>query len=218
ARFQCPHRLPVLELESGEFVFSSNSASRYLFPPEDSCCQAVDYWLEWEASSLQPVLAFYLSTSSKVDSSIVKQLKELLSLLNSALSSKYLVGNNVSVADIAIWSTLFPLVTEMKYKKELLTEQIQLQNWYSHLQSLSQVKEALARLCPKQGLTAFQSVADATWYPANSIVTQSEKPSRAELLSVNSIDLGKTVLQEDLNPNLKASLKNPDQKGTGKNQ
>jgi hypothetical protein len=52
-RFQSPRRLPVLELDTGEFLFSANSASRLLFPPQQSSSAAVDQWLEWESSELQ---------------------------------------------------------------------------------------------------------------------------------------------------------------------
>lgn len=52
-RFQSPRRLPLLELNSGEFLFSTNSASRLLFPPLQSSVTAVDQWLEWESSQLQ---------------------------------------------------------------------------------------------------------------------------------------------------------------------
>jgi hypothetical protein len=54
-RFQSPHHLPVLELDTGEFLFSTNSASRLLFPPLQSSIVAVDQWLEWESSQLQVI-------------------------------------------------------------------------------------------------------------------------------------------------------------------
>lgn len=52
-RFQGPRRLPVLELDSGVTLFSSNIAAGYLLPPISEDAEAVDEWLEWEATKLQ---------------------------------------------------------------------------------------------------------------------------------------------------------------------
>ncbi|GFG40008.1 hypothetical protein Cfor_12981 [Coptotermes formosanus] len=188
-RFQSPCHLPVLELDSGEFLFSTNSASRLLFPPLQRSNVAVDQWLEWESSQLQPVLAFYLSTPTKPDTGVSTQLKELLTTLNSALSeSKFLVRDEVTVADVAVWSILFPLATGAKHQQKLLSEQSHVQRWYSHLSVQPQVKVAVDQLCPKVGMDAYHSLADATWYPVNAVPSQMEKVSQPRLPSVNSLD------------------------------
>ncbi|XP_069704036.1 methionine--tRNA ligase, cytoplasmic isoform X2 [Periplaneta americana] len=189
ARFQSPRRLPVLELDSGDRLFSSNSASCFLFPPQQSSRVLVDQWLEWEATQLQPVLAFFLGATSKADVKLSTQLKDLLSFLNSALSGKtFLFGENVTVADVAIWSSLFPLATETKHQKEFLSEQTHVQRWFTHLFSQPQVKEAVEKLCPKAGMEAYRSLTNVTWYPINVINSLPETAPQPRLHSVTSID------------------------------
>jgi hypothetical protein len=56
-RFQSPKRLPVLELESGEHLFSSNAASYFIFPPPKENWTEVNKWLKWESTELMVGLA-----------------------------------------------------------------------------------------------------------------------------------------------------------------
>jgi glutathione S-transferase len=46
----------------------------------------------------------------------------------------------VSVADVAVWSLLFPLATGAKHQQELLSEQSHVQRWFSHLGIQPEVK------------------------------------------------------------------------------
>lgn len=187
--FQSPRRLPVLELDTGEFLFSANSASRLLFPPQQSSNVVIDQWLEWESSELQPVLACYLSATSKPDAGVSKQLKEHLTTLNSALSGKkFLTGEGVSVADVAIWSILFLLATGAKHQQEQLSEHSHVQRWFSHLSVQPEVQVAVDQLCPKVGIDAYQSMANATWYPVNAVLSYMEKVPHPRIPSVNSLD------------------------------
>jgi len=46
----------------------------------------------------------------------------------------------VTVADVAVWSILFPLATGTKLQQELLSEQTYVQHWFAHLSVQPQVK------------------------------------------------------------------------------
>lgn len=48
--------------------------------------------------------------------------------------------DEVTVADVAVWSILFPLATGAKHQQKLLSEQSHVQRWYSHLSVQPQVK------------------------------------------------------------------------------
>jgi glutathione S-transferase len=46
----------------------------------------------------------------------------------------------VSVADVAVWSVLFLLATGAKHHQELLSEQSHVQSWFSHLRLQPEVQ------------------------------------------------------------------------------
>jgi len=48
--------------------------------------------------------------------------------------------DGVTVADVAVWSILFPLATGVKHQQELLSEQSHVHRWYSHLNVQPEVK------------------------------------------------------------------------------
>jgi len=48
--------------------------------------------------------------------------------------------DGVTVADVAVWSILFPLATGVKHQQELLSEQSHVHRWYSHLSVQPEVK------------------------------------------------------------------------------
>jgi len=48
---------------------------------------------------------------------------------------------------------------------------------------------AVEQLCPKVGLDAYHSLANATWYPVNAVLSQMERVSDSRLGSVNSLDV-----------------------------
>lgn len=48
---------------------------------------------------------------------------------------------------------------------------------------------AVEQLCPKVGLDAYHSLANATWYPVNAVLSQMERVSNSQRGSVNSLDV-----------------------------
>lgn len=95
-----PKHLPYLQLQEARFLFVSNAAARYLFPPQASEETLVDEFLEWESTKLSLSLAG-LGGGAKIE--VVKNsLASLLKKLESALTNKkFLV--NVSVCVNNFW-------------------------------------------------------------------------------------------------------------------
>ncbi|XP_049942399.1 methionine--tRNA ligase, cytoplasmic isoform X1 [Schistocerca serialis cubense] len=178
-------RLPTFQLESGTTLFSANSAARLLVPPKNEDGLWVDQWLEWEATKLQPVIVNCLTTMKSA--ALSTQLNDLLTTLDGALSTKgYLVHSSVTVADICIWSTIFPLAADAKLSSDWLNGKKHLLQWFAKLKEQDHIKEAVGLLKLKPGLPAIQSLNDASWFPLQA--TQCEVQPRPELISTSSTE------------------------------
>jgi hypothetical protein len=57
---------------------------------------------------------------------------------------------------------------------------------------------AVDRLCPKVGIDAYHSLANATWYPVNSVVSYMEKVPHPRIPSVNSVDVSLQIVTTGL--------------------
>ncbi|XP_067003701.2 methionine--tRNA ligase, cytoplasmic [Anabrus simplex] len=184
----CLGRLPVLQLDSGKVVFSSNESARLLLPPVDKNEVAVDQWLEWETAYLEPLLANCLSCTNKPDPALRSQLVNLLIELDEALIGKqFLIESSVSVADIVIWCALFPVVTESRLRQDWLADRSNIVSWFLNLQSQPHVKSAVERICPKSGIAAHQSLTACRWFP--SVPVQPVDKQRVQLQSTSSLDV-----------------------------
>ncbi|XP_046664099.1 LOW QUALITY PROTEIN: methionine--tRNA ligase, cytoplasmic-like [Homalodisca vitripennis] len=159
----CIKRLPLLEVSPGDILFSTNAASYFLYPPPERLEVAVDNWLDWEAVHLQPSILRCIDSKGL----FTEPLQSHLTLLDNALKkSKCLVKDEVSVADIVIWSTTFPLFTEEKFKPQLIDLKA-LGEWFSTIQKLAQVQASLDKLKPEGGMVSLQSISCTTWYPSS---------------------------------------------------
>ena len=69
-------RLPVLELDDGTRIFSSNAAARFLFSINKKIVQEVDMWLKWDSVTLQPAL-FSFNPEKPSDSKFFQLLEQL---------------------------------------------------------------------------------------------------------------------------------------------
>lgn len=116
----------------------------------------VESWLTYGITNIEvPVLALKTaaaSTSTKAPTdliaSIKKDLTHALSVINSHLkSSKYMVGDDVTIADIALVCALREAAASYLWDASSVDEQqINLVRWYSSIHSLDFFKEALAML------------------------------------------------------------------------
>ncbi|XP_077996837.1 methionine--tRNA ligase, cytoplasmic-like isoform X2 [Glandiceps talaboti] len=173
--FLTKNKLPVLELDEGELLFSSNGITRYILSKGDKDINdiKVDEWLEWESSQLQPVLLPYLvgkATKSKQDTSC---LSGVLSYLNSALKGKKsLVQDTLSAADIVVWSALYPL---MEDNEVLHSQNASLSEWFNELQKLQAFQAAVTMVTKGNGVKAFnESIVSQPI--TNAVIVDARKP------------------------------------------
>ena len=109
-------QVPVVVLDDGRPLAQSNAILRYLalgsrFIPSDAYEAAkVDEWLFWEQYSHEPTVAVARSrvryngqTYATLDADLVARANKALDRLEQALAgSTFLVGNTMSIADIAL--------------------------------------------------------------------------------------------------------------------
>ncbi|XP_060596345.1 methionine--tRNA ligase, cytoplasmic-like [Ruditapes philippinarum] len=138
-KYLSERRLPVLEVHPDKFLFSCNAAARFLLSDvvvEDNE-SAVDQWLDWESACLFPSVFSYLLTSvekNKTDDSLIQNVKSHIKHLDTELKGKeYIAGEQLTVADIAIFATLYPAFSGKLAIKGFGTEFPAAQKWLSAL-------------------------------------------------------------------------------------
>ncbi|XP_077996751.1 methionine--tRNA ligase, cytoplasmic-like isoform X1 [Glandiceps talaboti] len=147
--------LPVLSVNKDEFIHGRNVITRYILKKGQKDIEdvKVDEWLAWEESHLQPGIQPYLvalATSSQGD---VSSLSSVLSHLNKELDGKkYLVKDAVSVADVVIWSALYPVITGNSQIQSLYSA---LFKWFTELENLTAFKAAVAKTTSGKGVKVF---------------------------------------------------------------
>lgn len=134
---EVPH-LPILKLDCGTEIFSSNAAVKYLLPTQDNV-HVLDEWLEWSTTRLAPVLAHNMAGGHRADPNARPILNQLVKTLNDTLSkSLYLTGAKLTGADIAVWSLLAPDGT-LKGAHDIDSLLI----WYKKISEMPEVIDAL---------------------------------------------------------------------------
>ncbi|XP_014259531.1 methionine--tRNA ligase, cytoplasmic isoform X2 [Cimex lectularius] len=161
-RFQCPKKLPVLELPSGYSIFSSNVACSYLFRPPKKLEVATTEWLTWDTVKLQPLIPFIGTKTEPTD-----KIEFVLTELNNTLNIKqYLVSDQLTSADICVCFTLYPLLFDEKLGKQFLLNRQNILKWSKHVLTLDQVKSASKKFEVKSGEEALLSVTNSSWFPS----------------------------------------------------
>ncbi|KAK9508152.1 hypothetical protein O3M35_007875 [Rhynocoris fuscipes] len=194
-RFQCPRRLPVLFTDHGDNLFSSNVASNFLFRPCLNLVKEVDKWLLWDGTKLQPMLV-QLTGKSNVDSLVKDLLQELEESLN---GKEFLVNNILTVADVCIWGTLYPLITDNNLCHKFIADKPNIKSWWSKLNEREEWKVAQDRLKLKSGMTALQSVAASCWYLELPDIHQASSVNENKLVnSVGSMKLESNAVENNV--------------------
>lgn len=130
--------LPILKLDCGTEIFSSNAAVKYLLPAQENVA-ALEEWLEWSSTRLAPVLAHNMAAGHRADPNARPILNQLVKTLNDTLSkSLYLTGTKLTSADVAVWSLLAPDGT-LKGAHDIDSLLI----WYKKISELPEVVDAL---------------------------------------------------------------------------
>lgn len=136
-------QLPYLVANSDREYFIPNAAIWYLLEPSDEISEKVTELLELEAIALSPSLAFIFGGNSKSDK-IKGIIKSSLDTINLEIKDKlFLIGDSVSIADIAIFSTLYPLYKSEKLFKEYLANMANIVQWIKSLEEKPEIKDAL---------------------------------------------------------------------------
>jgi len=114
--------LPVLHVEGSKLFLAGPSAIFLLQEGgllKDEEIHEAESWLEWEATSLYPVIVSLLQHKQGGDKTMIAQVKSLTQVVETVLSKQeFISGASLSVADILIWCDLYPIVTDAKLKKE----------------------------------------------------------------------------------------------------
>ncbi|KAJ7317670.1 hypothetical protein JRQ81_003832 [Phrynocephalus forsythii] len=160
--------LPVLRLESGSFLFSTNAICQYFFrlsgkETSDFDQQQSDltsHLFEWEATELEPALsaALYLHVvQGKKGEEVWGIVKKPLNYIDQTLNKKgtsYLVGDAESAVDVALWGSLFPLLRDGSF---LADELKALWRWFQNMNAKEHCKKAVEAIWTSKGLVELKA-------------------------------------------------------------
>ncbi|XP_036025426.1 methionine--tRNA ligase, cytoplasmic isoform X1 [Onychomys torridus] len=153
-------KVPVLQLNSGNYLFSTSAICRYFFllsgwEQDDLTNQ----WLEWEATELQPVLSAALHclvVQGKREEDVLGPLRRALAHIDHSLSRQncpFLAGDTESLADIVLWGALYPLLQDPAYLPEELGA---LRSWFQTLSTQEPCQRAAESVLKQQGVLALR--------------------------------------------------------------
>uniref|UniRef100_A0A8C3W7Z9 Methionine--tRNA ligase, cytoplasmic n=1 Tax=Catagonus wagneri TaxID=51154 RepID=A0A8C3W7Z9_9CETA len=153
-------KVPVLQLDSGNYLFSASAICRYFFllsgwEQDDLTNQ----WLEWEATELQPALSaalYYLVVQGKKGEDVLGPVRRALTHIDHSLSRRscpFLAGETESLADIVLWGALYPLLQDPSYLPEELGA---LHSWFQTLSSQEPCQRAVETVLKQQGVLALR--------------------------------------------------------------
>lgn len=136
--------LPCLVVDSEETIFIPNAAIWWLVPPKEEHKGKVREILELEATVLSPFLALLLGNNFKSEK-IKKSILSAIDYFNANLGGvDFLVENVLTIADIAVFSTLYPLFQSEKLLKEFLSSAVNITAWLHRLEVLPEFKDAIS--------------------------------------------------------------------------
>ncbi|OAD60119.1 Methionine--tRNA ligase, cytoplasmic [Eufriesea mexicana] len=190
-------RLPSIELSSGLVLFSTNAAMQLIAPSSEELTFINNKWLEWEISQLQPAIAFYGSTG--IYKTTQKScLWSLLEKLNNELKdSKYLIKDDLSLADVCIWVTLWSTILVTEIGNELCKEYLSIKDWLSNIEILPVIQDAIKEYKFERGLKAIFSIQAVSWFPINNIIPNFQRSKLTDLSPTKEKE-AETVSQEEI--------------------
>lgn len=197
--FACSSKLPVLEVKQGNFLFSPNTAAKYIFLKANKAIDedAENTVLDWECTELLPLAAAYLLGQGKRDQTIIKKLAAALQHLDILLGkTTYLTGDKLSVSDVCVFSTLVPLLGQKSC--DLLTEKRNVQRWCQDMNRNPAVQTVLQEFTSTASAQEdFKaSLNSQTFTPVTAVTTTREEKSTEEASSEDQAT--EKVSQEDV--------------------
>ncbi|XP_050300955.1 methionine--tRNA ligase, cytoplasmic [Anthonomus grandis grandis] len=161
-----PYFLPYITLNNLEKIFMPNAALWLLYPPKPDLIEKVREILELDSTILAPFLASILGNNNKSETlrnSIIQGLQKIDGLL----SGKEFLFNEFSIADIALFSTLYPMAKSDKLSKEYLVNFPHIKKWIGQLALLTEFQNAISQIFPKKeliGSTSYQTLFQSSKY------------------------------------------------------
>nr|XP_033791943.1 methionine--tRNA ligase, cytoplasmic isoform X2 [Geotrypetes seraphini] len=173
-------RLPALKLDSGNVLFSANAICQFFFlslgeEPNDSTNQ----WLEWEATQLQPVVLvalYHHVVQGKKGEEVLGTIRKQLTYIDDSLAQNgkpYLTDDRESVADVVLWGTLYPLISDSSC---FLEELKSFQRWFQQMNLLEPCIKAVEFMLKGKGCQVFKSHLQKRPFPVITL----EKPASDE--------------------------------------
>lgn len=151
--------------------------------------QVDEQLLEFECNNLYPLVVSLLTSTSTgkqgPDSSLVTNLKACLASLESRLgSSDHLsTGSQIGVEDLLIWCDLYPVMTDVKLKKEVEGKLCKLSAWWNKLAKLKSFAVSISKF--GQGLEGCRSSVNSLYSQARlsggKAVVQSQESAGASI-------------------------------------
>nr|CAD7425271.1 unnamed protein product [Timema monikensis] len=133
----------------------------------------------------KPLVASISNLTTKLDTSVQNNTVKKLRLLDTALEGKQFIdGDGISVADIAVWCTLYSVVTEPKLRQSWLADTANILSWFTCLQGLEHFQSAVSAIKVKAGVAAYKQFLAATWLPSNTAGGEKDHPKLTTLTSV----------------------------------
>ncbi|GFH28719.1 uncharacterized protein HaLaN_27258, partial [Haematococcus lacustris] len=156
-----------LRVTNGATVSEPNAIAK-LLGPEPSNAEAavlIHSWLEWDVSTLQP--ATLLSVGSQQAPALAAALNHLTSCLSS-LSGPWLLGEQLSVSDVVVYSTLLPLLLHPIPAADLAAQHSTAHTYLTRVGASDAVRSAQEKLLADVGAPALKTVfeQDAAQYQA----------------------------------------------------
>ncbi|XP_012632540.2 methionine--tRNA ligase, cytoplasmic isoform X1 [Microcebus murinus] len=198
-------KVPVLQLDSGNYLFSTSSICRYFFllsgwEQDDLTNQ----WLEWEATELQPALSaalYCLVVQGKKGEDVLGPVRRALTHIDHSLSRQncpFLAGETESLADIVLWGALYPLLQDPAYLPEELGA---LHSWFQTLSTQEPCQRAAETVLKQQGVLALRPYLQKQPQPSppdESAVTNEPEEEELATLSEEEIAMAVTAWEKGL--------------------
>uniref|UniRef100_A0A2K5YZ95 methionine--tRNA ligase n=1 Tax=Mandrillus leucophaeus TaxID=9568 RepID=A0A2K5YZ95_MANLE len=198
-------KVPVLQLDSGNYLFSTSAICRYFFllsgwEQDDLTNQ----WLEWEATELQPALSaalYYLVVQGKKGEDVLGSVRRALTHIDHSLSRQncpFLAGETESLADIVLWGALYPLLQDPAYLPEELSA---LHSWFQTLSTQEPCQRAAETVLKQQGVLALRPYLQKQPQPSPAegrAVTNEPEEEELATLSEEEIAMAVTAWEKGL--------------------
>ncbi|XP_071990991.1 methionine--tRNA ligase, cytoplasmic isoform X2 [Engystomops pustulosus] len=186
-------KLPALELNNGNYLFSANAICRYFSLAAGKDLDDLNnQWLEWEATELQPVISAalyaHIVQGKKKEETLVTVGKQLGYISQSLSKKPYLTGDALSVADIVVWGAIFPFITDASTLSEDLSS---LKNWFKKVTELDPCQKAAESILKGRDTSVFK--AHLQKLPASIITSNVSTCNELE-----AEDTAQTLSEEDI--------------------